>query len=245
MPSDAQEKLTKEFAVTAVGPFWKIVENAPAAPIEAYSFVEREPSWWEWYFVSGTEPHREIAPDPYLTWELRDHFHQPAEPPKEPPKTLEQRRVAHNLALAQGDAARAASLLAEIERELRPLHARFEDGSEIVGARFDDGARPLLTLILRAGDPPAADAQLTVRSRVIAKAPWSLTIADPTEREVGLPLPIAPQRWKKGYLYSDRVPIRKRPGAEVFRAMWWVRGKGIAPRPVGGDINGVEVLTLR
>ena len=77
--SELQEQLARDFHVTAVGPFWKVVESEPAAPIDAYSFVEREPSWWEWYLVSGTEPHREIVADPYLTWELRTHFGQAAE----------------------------------------------------------------------------------------------------------------------------------------------------------------------
>jgi 4-amino-4-deoxy-L-arabinose transferase-like glycosyltransferase len=245
MLSDAQEKLTKEFAVTAVGPFWKIVENAPAAPIEAYSFVEREPSWWEWYFISGTEPHREIVPDPYRTWELRVHFGQAAEIPSAPPATLDQKRIAHNIALASGDIAKAAALFAEIERELTKVHAAYDDGTEIVGATYHEGARSLLTIFVKAGGPTVADVQLAVKSRVIAKAFASTTMADPTEREVGLPLAIAPQRWKKGFLYADPVPVRKRPGTEVFRASFWVRGPGSPPRRVDKGGGAVEVLTLR
>jgi hypothetical protein len=84
-----------------------------------------------------------------------------------------------------------------------------------------------------------------VRSKVTARAAWSTTMADPTDREVGIPLSIAPQRWKKGFLYSDPVAIRKRPGTEVFRASFWVRGPGAAPRRVDGDRGPVEVLTLR
>ena len=103
------------------------------------SFKEREPSRWEWYFLSGTEPHREVVPDPYLTWELRTHFGQPAEIPAQPPATLDQRRIAHNIALASGDAAKAAQLYAEIERELTPVHAQFDDGSEIVGTTYPGG----------------------------------------------------------------------------------------------------------
>ena len=112
--ADAQGTLARDTHVTAVGPFWKVVEGEPAAPLDAFSFVEREPSWWEWYFVSGTEPHRDVTPDPWLTWELRTHLGQPAEPPAAPPVTLEQRRIAHNIAVAAGDTARAAALFAEI-----------------------------------------------------------------------------------------------------------------------------------
>ena len=48
---------------------------------------------------------------------------------------------------------------------------------------------------------------------------------------------------RKGFVYSDPVPIRKRPGTEVYRAMFWVRGQGVAPRLIGGG-SAVPVLTL-
>ena len=147
--SDLQGQLARGFHVTAVGPFWKVVPGEPAAPIDAYAFVEREPSWWEWYFVSGTEPHRDVVADPWLTWELRTHFGQEAAVPTTPPVTLDQKRIAHNVAVAAGDAPRAAALLAEIERELRPVHAAFDDGTEILGTTFHEGARDLLTIFDR------------------------------------------------------------------------------------------------
>ena len=240
-----QDELARGFHVTAVGPFWKVVPGEAAAPIEAFSFVEREPSWWDWYFVSGTEPHREVVADPYLTWELRTHFGQAAEVPNEAPRTLEQKRIAHNIAVAAGDGARASALMEEIGRALTPIHAGFDDGSELVGTTFHEGARSLLTLYVLAGGPSAADVQLTVKSRVVKGAALSLTIADPTEREVGIPIGLAPLRWRRGFLYSDPVAIRKRPGTEVFRASYWARGRGVAPKGLGKNAGGVEVLTLR
>lgn len=243
--NDAQGELAARFHVTAVGPFWEVKLGDEAASIDAFSIEEREPSWWEWYFLSGTEPRRAIVPDAYLTWELRAHFGQPVEAPKEPPRSLEQKRIAHNIAVAAGDSARAGELRAEIERELSPLHARFEGGTELVGTTFHAGARPLLSIYILASGPTSADVQLTVKSRVERRPALSLTMADPTEREVGIPLAIAPQRWRAGFLYSDRVPIRKRPGTEVFRASFWVRGKGSAPRRAGDEAASVEVLTLR
>jgi 4-amino-4-deoxy-L-arabinose transferase-like glycosyltransferase len=243
---ELQGDLTKSFHVTAVGPFWKVAPRENAAPIDAFTLVEREPAWWEWYFISGTEPHREVVPDAYATWELRTHFDQRAALPTEPPATLEQKRIAHNMALSAGDDDKAQALLAEIEAALTPVHARYDDGSEILGTTFHEGACSMLTLIVRAGGPAAADVQLAVRSRVTQKARFSLTMADPTTREVGIPLPIAPKRWKKGFLYSDQVQIRKRPGTEVFSAAYWVRGKGVAPKLLGGGpVEGVELLTLR
>jgi 4-amino-4-deoxy-L-arabinose transferase-like glycosyltransferase len=241
---DLQGQLAAGFHVTAVGPFWKVVESEPAAPLDAFSFTESEPAWWEWYLVSGTEPHRDVTPDPWLTWELRTHFGQPAMPPAGPPVTLEQKRIAHNVAVAAGDQARAAVLLAEIQRELSPVHAAFDDGTEILGTTFHEGARPLLTIFLRAGGPTTADVQLLVKSKVTAKAAWSTTIADPLERDVGLPLAIGSQRWRPGFLYSDPVAIRKRPGTEVFRASFWVRGSGPPPKRLRGP-REVELLTLQ
>ena len=100
-------------------------------------------------------------------------------------------------------------------------------------------------LYVLASGPSATDVQLAVRSRVTKGAALSLTVADPTEREVGIPPGLAPQRWKKGFLYSDPVAIRKRPGTEVFRAIYWARGRGVAPKAMTGGAGRVEVLTLR
>jgi hypothetical protein len=146
--------------------------------------------------------------------------------------------VAHNLALAAGDTARAAALRAEIQAALKPLGAAFDDGTKLLGTTYQEGARPLLTIWIEAGGPTSGDAQLAVRSKVTARAALSTTMADPTEREVGLPLAIPTARWKKGWLYEDPVAIRKRPGTEVFRATFTGRG---APKRAGG---GVEVLKL-
>jgi 4-amino-4-deoxy-L-arabinose transferase-like glycosyltransferase len=243
LPNEAQGSIAQASHVTAVGPFWKVLEGDRPGPIDAYSFVETEPPLWEWYLVSGTEPHREVAPDPWLTWELRTHFGQPADPPSGTPATLDQRRIAHNVALASGDTAKAAEILAGIERELTPVHAAYEDGTEILGTVFHEGARPLLTILVKAGGPQAADVQLHVTSKVTAKAAWSLTMADPTEREVGIPLGLPPARWRKGFLYADPVAIRKRPGREVYRATFSGRGGG-GSRRVNGP-RDVELLTLR
>jgi 4-amino-4-deoxy-L-arabinose transferase-like glycosyltransferase len=239
---EVQADLAERYRVTAVGTFWW-VDRTGHAPIEAFAMRESEPNFWRWYFVSGTEPVRTITPDPLLTWELRAHFGQPAEIVDKAPESFEDRRILHNMAVASGDAARAGALEREIEASLTPLHARFDDGTELVGARYQDGACPELLLVLRAAGPAAKDVQLTVKSLVTAPARLSTTMADPVEREVGLPLPIAPERWKKGFLYSDHVAIRKRPGREVFSASFWSRRRGAFPKPVDGR-PAVEVLAL-
>ena len=239
---EQQADLASKFRITAVGSFWQVDRTSPG-PIEAFAIRESEPSLLRFYFVSGTEPERTIVPDPWLTWELRAHFGEPADPPTAEPVTFEDRRVQHNLAVASGDAARATELAKQIESTFSPVHVRFDDGAELLGARFQDGARPELILLLRAAGPTAKDVQLTVKSKVTARALLSTTMMDPVEREVGLPLPIAPERWKKGFLYSDHVPIRKRPGREVFTASFWSRRRGPFPKPADGR-KAVEVLAL-
>jgi 4-amino-4-deoxy-L-arabinose transferase-like glycosyltransferase len=237
---DAQRALAADFRVTAVGPFWWVARSDPAGPIEGWSFVEREPSALEWYFVSGTEPHRDIQPDAFVTWELRTHFGQEAPLPSEPPRTLEQRRIMHNVAVAAGDAATAAQLLAQLTGDLSAPYASYDDGTEILGTTWQPGARSLLSIYLRAGQATAADVQLGVRSRVVSRAPLSTTMADPVVREVGLPLAIAPARWKPGFIYADPVAIRRRPGTEIFHA--YFRGAR-APKRSDGPPE-VEVLRL-
>src|SRR5262249_24072637 len=145
---------------------------------------EREPGVLSWYFVTGTEPVRTIVPDPFATWELRTHFGQPAEPPRDAPRTIEQKRIAHNVAVAGGEVAPAAERASEIQRALVSSRSAYEDGTEILGTTFVEGARPLLTIFLKAGGAQPPGVELVVRSEVIAKAALSTTMADPTKRDV-------------------------------------------------------------
>ena len=237
-----QADLAARQAVVAVGPFWSVTVGQPAAPIEGYGFVEREPTVFEWYFVSGTEPVRTIVPSAWVTWELRTHFGQPADEPAGEPATLDELRIAHNLAVAKGED--PAPWLERLGEAFGEPSARFDDGTELVGVRFERGVRPLLRLLVRAPGPARGDVQLQVRSRVLSPPALSTTTADPTVREVGQPLGIAPLRWRKGFLYLDDVAIRKRPGREVFEAYFKPRsGKERAPRPVDGGAV-VRVLEL-
>lgn len=249
---DAQADLAARYHITAVGPFWQVDRSAPPSPLEAFAIRESEPSLLTWYLVSGTEPVRTITPDPLLAWELRAHFAQPTEriddlTPADlaatVPTTFDQRRILHNLALTSGDGPRAAALFAELQAQLTPLHVRYDDGTELLGARYDDGACPQLTLVFRAAGPAAKGVQFAVKSRVVAPARFSTTMPDPVEREVGLPLPIAPERWKRGFLYTDLIAIRKRPGREVFTGAFWSRRRATFPHPTDAR-KSVEVLAL-
>ncbi len=171
----AQEDLAARFRVVAVGPFWHVDRSARGS-IEAFAIRESEPSWLTWYLVSGTEPVRTIEPDPLLTWELRAHFRQAADLPDldTRPATFDQRLTLHNAALTAGDQARAQALFAEIQATLSPPRARFDDGTELIGVRYVDGACPDLVLVLRAAGPTPPDVQLTVRSQVVTERAHAL-----------------------------------------------------------------------
>ncbi|MDI1433970.1 ArnT family glycosyltransferase [Polyangium sorediatum] len=241
---DAQlAAVAKRFHVTAVGPFWMVFPREPYAPIDAYVFEAREPGALAWMFVSATEPVRTIVPDVFATWEARVHWDQEATPPEAPPQTLEQKRIAHNVAVMQGDAARAEALFGEITRALRPIGATYEEGPEIVGSLFQTGVRPRLDLFVRASGPLAAGTVLSVRSRVTRRATLSTTMPDPTTRDVGLPLGVPVERMRKGFLYVDPVTIVKRPGVEVFHAAFVGRGKSMKLARTPG-VNAIEVLRL-
>ena len=160
------------------------------------------------------------------------------------PVTLDERRIAYDIAFSRGEDARASELLASIERELTPLHARYDDGSEILGSTYHEGAESILTLYVRAAARRRTKSSSPFGPRCSAPARLSTTMADPTDREVGLPLAISPKRWRPGFVYADPVPIRKRPGHEVFRALYWARNRGASPKRVGAK-EDLVVLDLR
>lgn len=242
-PEDQLASLAAKFHVQAVGQFWRIDPQKPAAPIDAFSFVEREPSMFEWAFVSATEPVRTIAPDPWLTWELRTHLKQPAEVPAVEPQTFDQQRIAYNAAIERGDDAKAMALYNQLKSNWKPIGARFEGAVEIVGVRMNSGAHPRLDIVFRAPGALPRSSSMLVRSKVLAPAWFSSTMADPTLREVGQPLAIPVSQFRPGFLYTNPVSIVKRPGKEVFQVSW--NGRGRQPlRVAGTNSTTVDVLML-
>jgi hypothetical protein len=243
MPDVQRAELVASRHVRAIGPFWWVTTRAPAAPIDAFAFVEREPGPVEWYLLSGSEPIRTIEPDAFATWELRTHFDQPVEPPTVEPQGLEQQRIAHNVALATGDVSRAEALRGSLERAFAGPAVPLGGGHVLVGRRFERGVEPALTLLMRAAGPVAGELDLRVRSRVVRAPLLSTTMADPTEREVAPPLALSPRRWRSGFLYSHRVVIRKRPGTEHFELRVRLRGSG-GETPAIADAGPIELLRL-
>jgi hypothetical protein len=183
-----------------------------------------------------------LVPDPFLTWELRTHWKQPALVPNAAPKTFDELRIAYDMAIERGDEATAATLFAELKRQLRPIAMTFEGGPEIVGVRMNEGVHPRLDIVFRAPGPLPTGSGIVVRSKVLERARGSFTMADPTLREVGQPLAIPASRLRKDFLYVNPVSIVKRPGTEVYQVSW--NGRARQPARIAGT-NSTTVDVLR
>jgi 4-amino-4-deoxy-L-arabinose transferase-like glycosyltransferase len=196
--------------------------HEPPGPLDAYSFHQREPGLWRWYFVSGVEPEREIGPDAAATWEWRLHLGQPpAEFPRAAPAkedaSLEWLRLAHNHAVATGQKAEAESLLAQLRARLdASKEVRFSQGIHLLGTRVTTGVHPLLEVFLQAKNPVPGDVVLHIHSRVEAKAPYSLIPPDPTERDCAYPASLPSRYWRPGFIYRIESSLLKRIGKERF-----------------------------
>lgn len=231
MSSRAQLAAVGAGSVLAVGPFWLVDTARPEGLVQGFSFVEREPSWMERYLLQGNDPMRTVRANPYWTWELRKHFGQSPNPePSAPPVDREELRIAHNIAVADGDAALAGKLrtrlLAHIDRSTATT---YDDGSELLGTSYLPSVAPKLIVYFLAAAPSPKDQYFEIRSVVLAPEPWSLVPADPMLKTVGLNLPLAPKFWIPGFIYASTSEIRKRPGRERFYG-YWISGHGDTPR---------------
>jgi hypothetical protein len=245
LSAEDQQRLASNFHVVAVGPFLMVDRAAPNAPIDGYSFSEREPNLLEWYLVSAWDPIRTVRPDPWRTWELRDQFGQtPNDVPATPPVTPEELRIAHNAALAIGDEARAKEYENALRAQVRvSVGVPFTDGSALIGERYTKGAADTLALYFRAAGPTASETNFRVDGAIDAKPPLSLVPADTVVRELGEPFPLPARTWKHGYIYSVTSEIRKRPGTESFTGYFVTDGKSMPPRPANGSAK-VSLLVL-
>lgn len=247
--AEDQRDAAAAFHLVTLGPYVFIDRSAPRAPLEAYSFDEREPNLFEWYFESPSEPIRTVRPDPWRTWELREHYEQtPNDPPGQPPATLDELRIAHNLAVSTGDAAGAeawsARLLASLDASVA---ASFSDGTQLLGQRFVRGVDPTLELYFLASGPLVNEYLFEVASNVEAAPALSLVPADPKVKQYGPPFDLSPRLWRKGFIYLDRVDIRRRPGREHFVGFFEKQGTmpvAAPPRLASSPGEPLSLMTI-
>jgi 4-amino-4-deoxy-L-arabinose transferase-like glycosyltransferase len=237
LPAGDQKKLADLYAAVVVDHFIMIDRQTTRAPVQAYVFDERQPTLLEWYFAYGTEPVRTIRADAWATWELRDAWGQTPNPmPAGEPQTLDQVRIAHNIALARGDSARAqryeAQLLAQLDTTVA---AGFSDGTRLMGQKFTSGVLPNLTLLFRAAGTSPDEFEFAIASVVDKRKLLSLVPADDKIKQLGAPFLVSPRLWKVGFIYAEHAPIHHRAGVERFAGRFEPLGKEFhAPKVLGG-----------
>ncbi len=239
MTSDEVKKVVAAHHVRFYGDDILFVDGADRGvrPLDAYSLHEREPNVFEWFFRYNTEPVREIGrdPDPFLTWEWRDALDQAAEQPTVAPQTLDETRIAHNAAVARGDAAAAEKLRSQIVAELdRNVEAYFSGGHTLIGSRVTRGVKPLIEAWFESGGATPGDSELAIHAIMDAPSRFSLIPADPVERDVAYPPPISTKLWKKGYIYRIYGELNHRIGRERFVGFFVSRDSSAPPTPKHG-----------
>lgn len=213
-------ELTQRSALAAVGPLFVFDRTQPPAPASALALTRREPTLFERLLVSSTRAQRELAPDPFATYELREHLAQLPNPaPVAVPQSFEQLRIAHNAAVAAGDIATAIGfrqrLLAGIDR--RP-ETEYRDGTRFLGLRLESGNSRLLTLYFQSQGP--AEQRFVVSSELVAPPALSLVPWSREKREIGAPAYPPRDSWRPGYVYSVVVELAARPGVERLAGSW-------------------------
>jgi hypothetical protein len=230
------------YDITAVGPFWRL-DRAGHGKLEALRYVERQPTLEEQYFVSGTELVRTIGPDvdAWATWEWADHLGGAAPEPGTEPVTFDERRIAHNLAIARGDTAKAGALGATLEASVADgPRADFGDDVHLVGVSIESGPVTFGTLLFRAGDAfKPIDSAFFVKCSVRSPPPLWPAAVDFYEKDMAPPMALRPALWKPGYLYAHRFVVRHRIGLESCDGSFSAKELRAA-----GDRERVPLFTL-
>src|SRR6478752_1224507 len=242
MSGTEQDTLMANFSGTVLGPFLAIDRAAPAGNLSAFEIARVEPSAFEAFWVSSSHALRNISPDPFLTWELRDRFEMTANPaPTQAPRTFEQQRISHNIAVARGDREGAAhwmeALLAGSDRS--PAR-EFGSSNELLGTRLEHGSSLVFSVYVRAAGADPLEPELLMHSTVTAPPVASLVDRDFAVAEVGMPFTIPANRWKSEYVYSSVTEVIRRLGAER-----WLGTFRTHHHQGAQDSSEFEVLTLR
>jgi hypothetical protein len=231
-------QVASRYHVHAVGHLWVMDRTERPAPLDGYVLEEREPSFFERWWLGPTEPVRSVHPNAWVTWEWRTMLGQPAAVPTTAPTTTEELRIAHNAAVERGDLAGAARLReALVARfDVCPT-AQFEGGTALLGGVHRTGARRSIALYFTAGSI-AGDARFSVHAKVVAPPRFSGLPAAPENLEIAGAPTWPTSLWRRGEIYSLDVVYRKRPGTEALTGSW-----SPGPRRLGTDAP-VEIARL-
>ncbi len=210
-------------------------------PVDAYSLHETEPNILQRMFTNDNEPVRTITnePDAFRTWEWRVHLEQPAAQPTAQPADIDELRIAHNVAVTNGDADLAERLRERLVAQLdRQAETHFDGGAELIGVLVTSGVQRRLRVFIEATGPTKGDAYFQIRSHVVMKSPTSLIGADPTDREMAYPPPLSMKLWRKGFIYAIDCVMNHRIGLEAYYGNW-------AGGPARRGVGPIELAVLK
>ena len=237
--------VAQNFGATIVGPFWKVDRAGGKKPLVAMRYDEHQPHGLEWLYGPGTDLVRKIGPneDPFATWEWNHHFGLPTDSPHIAPLTLEDVRIAHNIALARGDMAAAKAMRTKLEASFAgTLHLDYSGDIHLLGMTVDKGAAVVFSLYWEAGPKFVPfEGDYLVRSKVDAPpALWPSAI-DYFEKEVAPFCPLRPSLYRPGFIYTQRFLAMRRVGKERFYG-FFAGGPTKPALPSGAE--SVDLVTL-
>jgi hypothetical protein len=237
LSADEEKRIASISKVRIYGDAWVVDQREPVGSTDAYSVNEREPNPIEWLLLGGTETLRSIGPnpDPWLTWEWRTHLDQPAPLPTGEPVTIDQIRIAHNVAIAQGDSAAAERWRRQIESQLDLAKGvAFDHGVSLLGVRLTGGVEPRVEAWFECM-AKMGDAAFNVRSTIESKARFSLIPPDTTDREMAYPPSLATKLWRPEMIYKTYAVLNHRIGRERYWGTWTSRDGTEVPRRIDGE----------
>ena len=225
-PESELRDAARRYHVLAVGWVWVIDRTAPPAPLDGFSFDEHDPGLFESLWHGATEPIRRVIPDPWVTWEWRTLLGQPADAPAGTPRTLDQLRIAHNIAVDDEDEAGAARLRRELVSRLNlPVTAKWSPALELLGVDHHRGAARSFTPYVLAGQG-AKCGKLAIKAHVTKRRFLSTLPVDPDDPDIAPLPPIRCELWQPGYIYAAPTVYRHRAGQEQFSLRWAGAPKG-------------------
>jgi len=212
------QTIANQFAVQDVGPLWRVDRAQKGPSFSALQYREREPNPFEFLFISGTDLIRTIAKsdDPFATWEWRDALDLPNPAPSATPTTLDELRIAHNIAVVEKDAARVKELEAKLAGAVgTPNGLRYSGGITLQGVDVHKGPAIVVTLYWAtdAAYKPT-DVQYQVKCKIVAAPPLWEAPLDYFEKDMAPVALIRPATWKPGSLYTQRFIALHRVGRE-------------------------------
>jgi Dolichyl-phosphate-mannose-protein mannosyltransferase len=230
--ADSGELRTRAQAseLLVLGPYFLFDRARPSGPASVFAIEQREPTLFERLFVSTNHAVREVVADPFHTYEVREVLGQTPNPaPGIAPRTWDQIRVAHNLAVSLGDVAGAAALRQRLVDSLdtRPA-TEYQDGTRLLGIRLDRGASEMLHLYFESRGP--ADQRFVVRSRAPNEKPPAL-LRDEHAPELGAPSFPLRDSWQIGYLYSLAIELSPARAPEKIVGSWLATNSDIPILP--------------